>query len=166
MFLSHSVNGWFNMQHHWQQFLAKYDVIEMRTKSGRLSPVWRWVTTCSSSLEVRQDHLKAAQCSLINLLLLKAKMDLFLHNLILTNYLIQRFIRRFYVLHNFECAWIHRVQPNPWQSYNCNIQNPCTSPVACLLKAPPSFSCLPSTFQLSNPLDRRPMALSTIQDEK
>lgn len=101
------------MQHHWQQFLAKYHVIEMRTKSGQLSPVWRGVTTCSSSLEVRQDHVKEAQSSLINLLS-KAKMDLLLHNLILTKQLsdskVHKVVLMCYTIlsvHEYiECSWI------------------------------------------------------------
>lgn len=71
----------------------------------------------------------------------------------------------FNVLHNSECARTHQVEPNLWQSYNCNIPNPHASS-GLSLESTPSFSCLPSTFQLSNPLDRRLMAVSAIQSEE
>lgn len=42
MFPSCNFNHLLNMQHDRQQFLPKYDVIEMRTKRGQSAAGWRW----------------------------------------------------------------------------------------------------------------------------
>lgn len=100
--------------------------------------------------------------------MLKVKMDLFLHNPTVTKQLpdskVHKVVLMYYRILSVR-EYIKRSRIFG-RAITAKPKNPRNVSSGLSLETTPSFSFLPSTFQLSNPLDRRPMALSAIQNEK